>query len=312
MGFSEFSFVSFLKHINARQNRIKIRIMEHRTTKFVVALAREIGQDDISNMAASVSYYAFLSLFPLLLSLLAIFGLFFPSESILEQLINLVGNFLPGSRGILENNISEIVRLSGALGIVGIIGLMWSGSGVFSAINQAINRAWDIKYEHPFYIRKPREFLMLFIAGILIVLSIGATTLLSQIGRINLPISGAIVNIGTAILALFFSLVVFTLTHKFTPLNRISWRHVWPGAVLSTFLFEAAKTLFVFYLNNFNRYDVIYGSLASVIILLVWIYFSAFILLLGAEFSSLLFRLKREGESVTDPQQENINPEGFE
>jgi membrane protein len=312
LGLSESGFISFLKRVKAKQNRIKIQMMENRAVKFVFALAREIGQDDISNMAASISYYAFLALFPLLLSLLSIFGLFFPSESILQQLINFVGSFLPGSKGILENNISEIVRLRGALGIVGIIGLLWSGSGVFTAINQAINRAWDIKYEHPFYIRKPREFLMLFIAGTLIVLSIGATTLLSQIGRINLPVSGAIVNIGTAILALFFSLVVFTLTHKFTPLNGISWRHVWPGAVLSTFLFEAAKTLFVFYLNNFNRYDVIYGSLASVIILLVWIYFSAFILLLGAEFSSLLFRLKREGESVTDPEHENINSEGLE
>lgn len=312
MGFSESNFVSLLKRINARQNRIKIQIMGHRKIKFVVALARETGRDDISNMAASISYYAFLSLFPLLLSLLAIFGLFFPSESILEQLINLVGNFLPGSRGILENNISEIVRLSGALGVVGVIGLLWSGSGVFSAISQAINRAWDTRYEHPFYIRKPREFLMLFIAGTLVILSIGATALLSQIGKIDLPISGIIVNVGTAILALFFSLVVFTLTHKFTPLNGISWRYVWPGAVLSTILFEAAKTLFVFYLNNFNRYDVIYGSLASVIILLVWIYFSAFILLLGVEFSSMLFRLKREGESVTDLEHENINSEGLE
>ncbi len=142
---------------------------------------------------------------------------------------------------------------------------------------------------------------MLFTAGILVVLSIGATTLLSQFGKLNLPLSGTLVNTGAVILALLFSLTVFTLTHKFAPLDNVSWRHIWPGAVLSTFLFETAKTLFIFYLNNFNRYDVVYGSLASVIILLVWIYLSAFILLLGAEFSSLLFRLKREGESVTNP-----------
>jgi membrane protein len=299
LSLSEFGLRAFLRRFHARQNRIKFQILENKAVKFILALGLKIGRDDISNMAASISYYSFLSLFPLLLSLLAIFGMFFPSESILQQLINLVGNFLPGSKGLLENNIGDIVRFRGALGAVGILGLLWSGSGVFSAINQAINRAWDIKYEHPFYIRKPREFLMLFIAGILVILSIGATTLLSQIGRIDLPVSGAVVNIGAAILAFFFSLVVFTLAHKFTPLNGVSWRHVWPGAVLSTFLFEIAKTLFVFYLNNFNRYDVIYGSLASVIILLVWIYYSAFILLLGAEFSSMLFRLKREGDSCS-------------
>jgi membrane protein len=209
---------------------------------------------------------------------------------------------LPGSKGLLENNIAEIIQFRGAIGAVGIIGLLWSGSGVFSAITHAINKAWDIKYEHPFYIRKPREFLMLFIAGILFLFSLGATTLLSQIGKLDLPISGAVVNVGTAIIAFLVSLMVFTLTHKFAPLIGISWRNIWPGAILSTVLFEIAKTLFVFYLNNFNRYDIVYGSIASVIILLVWIYFSAFILLLGAEFSSLLYRLKREGESATNPQ----------
>jgi membrane protein len=302
LGSSNSFFFTLIGRINARQQRIKYQLSQYKSIKFLVALGRELGQDDISNMAASVSYYAFLSLFPLLLSLLAIFGLFFPSESILQQLISLVSNYLPGSKGLLENNIAEIIQFRGAIGAVGIIGLLWSGSGVFSAITHAINKAWDIKYEHPFYIRKPREFLMLFIAGILFLFSLGATTLLSQIGKLDLPISGAVVNVGTAIIAFLVSLMVFTLTHKFAPILGISWRHIWPGAILSTVLFEIAKTLFVFYLNNFNRYDIVYGSIASVIILLVWIYFSAFILLLGAEFSSLLYRLKREGESATNPQ----------
>jgi membrane protein len=277
--------------------------MERKQVTFLLALGREIGQNDISNMAASVSYYAFLSLFPLLLSLLAIFSLFLPTESILQQLINLVSNYLPGSRGILENNIADVIRLRGPLGVIGILGLLWSGSGIFSAISHAVNRAWNIKYEHPFYIRKPREFLMLFIGGLLILLSLGATTLLSQIGKINLPISGSVVNVGTILIAFCFSLVVFTLTQKFTPHIGINWRNIWPGAILSTVLFEIAKTLFVFYLNNFNQYDKVYGSIASVIVLLVWIYFSAFILLLGVEFSALLFRLKRDGEAAIKPSE---------
>jgi membrane protein len=298
------SFLSKLvRRINSRQNRIKYRLLEYKSVKFLLALGREIGRDDISNLAASVSYYAFLSLFPLLLSMLAIFGLFLPSESIHQNLINLASNYLPGSRAILENNISDIIELRGALGLLGILGLLWSGSGVINAISHAINRAWDIKYEHPFLIRKPREFFMLLIGGILILLSFGATTLLSRIGTLNLPVSGTIVNIGTALVALFFSLVVFSLIHKLAPLNSPAWRHIWPGAVLSTVMFEIAKTLFVLYLNYFNHYDKIYGSIASVIVLLVWIYFSAFILLLGAEFSAMLFRSKREGEVAFSPEE---------
>jgi len=303
LSFSNSFFLKLGRHIILKLRRAKYSLMERKQVTFLLALGREIGQNDISNMAASVSYYAFLSLFPLLLSLLAIFSLFLPTESILQQLINLVSNYLPGSRGILENNIADVIRLRGPLGVIGILGLLWSGSGIFSAISHAVNRAWNIKYEHPFYIRKPREFLMLFIGGLLILLSLGATTLLSQIGKINLPISGSVVNVGTILIAFCFSLVVFTLTQKFTPHIGINWRNIWPGAILSTVLFEIAKTLFVFYLNNFNQYDKVYGSIASVIVLLVWIYFSAFILLLGVEFSALLFRLKRNGESAIKPSE---------
>jgi membrane protein len=298
------SFLSrWFKSLGARRRRISYQLQENKTVRFLLALGRELGKDNISNGAASVSYYAFLSLFPLLLSLLAIFGLFFPSETILQQIINLVGNFLPGSRAILENNISYAIQFRGPFGVLGVLGLIWSGSAVFGAISHAINKAWDIEYLHPFYIRKPREFLILFVCGILFLLSLGATTVVSQIGKLDFPLTGTLVKIGTAAIAFFFSLTVITLIHKFAPITVVSWRHVWPGALLSAVVFEIAKTLFVIYLNNFNRYDIIYGSVASVIVILVWIYFSAFILLLGAEFSSMLFRLKREGESAFNPEQ---------
>jgi membrane protein len=211
-------------------------------------------------------------------------------------MINLAAQFAPGSQGIIEANTADIIRLRGTFGIIGVIGLLWSGSGVFSAVTHAINKAWNINYEHPFYIKKPREILMLLVAGLLFLLSFGATTLFSQIGSIGLPFSGAFVNIGTVVVAFIFSLIVITLTHKFAPIVWVGWRHIWPGAALSTVLFEIAKTFFVLYLNNFNNYDKIYGSIESVIVLLVWIYFSAFILLFGAEFSALLFRIKRDGE----------------
>jgi membrane protein len=300
---SESFFSKLVRRVISRQNRIKDRLMEYKSVKFFLALGRQIDRDDISNLAASVSYYAFLSLFPLLLSILAIFGLFLPSESIQQNLINLVSNYLPGSRAILENNISDIIELRGTLGLLGILGLLWSGSGVINAMSHAINRAWDIKYEHPFLIRKPREFIILFIGGLLILLSFGATTLLTRIGNLSLPVSGTIVNVGTALLALFFSLVVFTLTHKLAHLNSPSWRYIWPGAVLSTVLFEIAKLLFVLYLNYFNHNDKIYGSIASVMVLLVWIYLSSYILLLGAEFSAMIFRSKRQGEAALSPEE---------
>jgi membrane protein len=292
---SELFFPKLVRRIYYKQRRLRDHLQEFTALKFSVAVVREIGKDDISNMAASIAYYAFLSLFPLLLALIAILGIFLPSSTTQQDVINLFAQYLPGSVGILQGSITDIIRFRGAFGIVAILGLVWSGSGVFSAVSHGINRAWDTRYEHPFYIKKPREIGMVIAAGILFLLSMGASEILTLIGSLNLPFSGFMINIGTAVIAFAFSLSVFTLVHKFTPVIWISWRHIWPGALLSTVLFEIAKTVFVVYLNHYSSYDKIYGSIASVIVLLVWIYYSSFILLLGAEFSSMLFRLKREG-----------------
>ncbi len=287
------------RRFTARSRRLKYRILELMAVRFLLALTRKIGRDDISDVAAGISYFFLLSLFPLILGLLAILGLFLPSASVQQQLVSLFAQILPGSATILQSSIPDIIRFRGILGIVSVIGLVWSATGVFSAATNGVNRAWDIRYRHPFYIKKPREILMVLGSGVLILLSLGTSTFFSLLG--NLHISGAAVNAGTAIVAFFFSVVIFMLLHKFMPLISISWRHVWPGALLSAVLFEIAKTVFVFYLNHFSNFDRIYGSIASIIALLVWVYYSAYIFLLGAEFSSLLFRLRREGDSFDNP-----------
>jgi membrane protein len=289
--------LGFIRSCGARVRHFRTNLSELLAVRFFLALIQKIGQDEVFNNAAGIAYYAVLSLFPLLLSLIAILGLFLPSESVQQGLINFFAQYLPGSLNTLQDNIPDIIRFRSAIGIAGIVTLVWSATGVFSASARSINRAWDIQYKHPFYIKKPLEIAMVLGTGILFLFSLGASTFLSFLGGLSLPISGIIVNVGTAVIAFVFSLIIFLILHKLSLVVSVSWRHIWPGAVLSTLLFEIAKTLFVFYLNHFNHYDKIYGSIASAIVLLVWIYVSAFILLLGAEFSSMLFRLKREGDT---------------
>jgi membrane protein len=294
-------FPLFFRRIRLKQQRLSYLVSEQTAVKFSFTLAHIIGLHDLSNMAASISYFAFLSLFPLMLSLIAVFGLFLPSETVQRQIIDFFSQYLPGSVSVLQNNIPDIIRFRSIFGAAGIIGLFWSGTAVFSAVSRGINRAWDIKYEHPFYIRKPRELCLILGTGVLFLFSLGASVVLSFISDLNLPVPALLANIITVVLAFTFSFVIFALLYKVAPLSWIGWRYVWPGALLAALLFEAAKTLFVFYLNHFNSYDKIYGPLASVIVLLVWIYYSAFILLLGAEFCALLRRLKREGDTLFKP-----------
>lgn len=293
----EWSVTFSIRRISARIRRIKNRLSDFLFYRFIAALMRKAINDDISNLSASTAYYIFLALFPLLLVLLAIFSLFLPPESVQEQLVNFFSQYLPGQLNIFQGNIPDSISFRSAFGVVGIIGLIWSASGIFSSVSTALNKAWEVQYKHPFYIKKPLEILMALGTGILFLFSFGASTVLSIIGDWNLPISSLLVNAGTALIAFLFSLLVFLLLNKVVPIIGISWRYIWPGAVLSTVIFEIAKTLFVFYVNRFSHFDQVYGPIASIIILLVWIYCSTFILIMGAEFNWLLFKLKREGEN---------------
>lgn len=111
--------------------------------------------------------------------------------------------------------------------------------------------------------------------------------------------------LGMALLPLAFSFVIFALVYRFVPNDRISWRDVWPGALLAAFLFEVAKNAFAWYLANFANYSLVCGSLGAVIAFLFWSYLSALILLLGAELASeysRLLGLHREPRRLTRVQ----------
>jgi len=133
---------------------------------------------------------------------------------------------------------------------------------------------------------------------ILFLLSLGASAITSILrGVFDLSATKLImVEVGSRLVAFVLILAVFLLLYKLIPNTRTYWRHVWPGALLAAILFEIARTLFVFYLENFANYQLIYGSITSIIVLLVWIYYSAFIMILGAEFT---FQYGRMRDSVT-------------
>lgn len=276
-----------------KQQRIKKRLLVVPAIQLIVRTVQELGADDASHMAAGIAYYGIFSLFPLLLGLIAILGMFLPSETVQEELFEFFRRNLPGSIDVLERNIDAVIQLRSAIGVLSLIGLFWGGSAVFGAVSRAVNRAWDIHQNRPFLKRKSRELGMAMAVGMLFLLSMGATTLFAILSGLDVSMPGSAVNFGSRSLAFLFSLAIFLAIYKFIPNTKTFWRFVWPGALLAAILFEIAKGLFVFYLSHFADYESIYGSVGSVIILLLWIYISAFILLLGAEFSSEYGRLRK-------------------
>ena len=287
--------------------------------RLMIRTTKEISDDDVSHMAAGVAYYALFSLFPLLLGLIAVLSFFLESEQIQTKVIELTGGFLPGSELLVRDNIDATLGLRGALGVFSVIGMLWAGSAVFGALNRSINRAWDIQTDRPLYKGKPRQLLMALAVGVLFALSFSSATVVrtaETLSQYDVPVLGFLVQQVGQILLQGFSfilvLAIFLLIYKFMPNTKTYWKYIWPGAVLGAVLFELAKNLFILYLER-STYQNIYGSVAPVIVLLLWAYVSSLILLAGAELSSEYGRMKENVErgtllSVNDEAQEPVAP----
>ena len=293
--FQKWVMANQIRRFKESLHRAKDRLLKITAVQLIYRTAEKLGDIDATHRAAGVAYYAFLSIFPLLLGLIAIFGFFLPSANLQDALLNYVGDNIPGATNILKQNITSIIELRGAMGVLSIVIFFWGASAMFGAISLAINRAWDIsRYRRSFFTRKASELGMVSGIGILFLLSLGTSAIISIIFRaLKLPAADlVIVNAGSRLVAFLLILAVFLLLYKLIPNTSTYWRDIWPGALLAAILFEIARTLFIFYINNLANYQLIYGSIASIIVLLVWIYYSAFIMILGAEFTFQYGRMR--------------------
>lgn len=221
-------------------------------------------------------------------------GLVLPSQQVQVQIFSFIQNNIPGATDVIENNIRDVIELRGTLGIISIALLLWTGSGVLSAAGHAINRAWDIPRELQFYLKKPRDIGLTIGLGILFFLSLGASAILTFVPVGSIPIVGSyFVQIFIRVVAFALAFIIFLLLFKIIPNTKTYWRHIWPGAFFTAILFEIGRVVFLYYVNNFTNYQAVYGAIGSVIAILVWIYYSAILVILGAEFTAEYSRLRR-------------------
>lgn len=278
---------------------MKRRLMSLTVMELARRTWRELGDDFAVDLAASIAYYAILSLFPLAIGLISLFSLILEADVVESEVFGFFHTYLPGSEGIFASNVEAVENIRGLLGIISAIGLLWSSSLVFGAITRAVNRAWDIPNDRPFYVEKPRHFIMVFSVTPLVFLSVVSTTGLQVLGNEEWPVVGRLaflehngINTLARLLPFVFSLAIFLLIYKFAPYTRTYWRYIWPGALTAALLFDVGKSVFVWYLENYAAYERIYGALASVIVLLAWTYMSGLIVVIGAEVSSEYQRMR--------------------
>ena len=259
----------------------------------VYRTVQEMKHDDATHMAAGVAYYSILSLFPLTIGILAVFSPLLPADTVESAFLDFLRTYLPGSDDAFRENLEATGGVRSALGIVSVLGMFWSASAIFGAISRAVNRAWDVHEDRPFYIDKVRHIAMAFSVGLLFLLSLTTTTLLQFVDTLAGDVGGIVqlleqdaVNTVARVLPFLFSLSIFFMIYKYVPNTVTQWRYIWPGALLAALAFEVSKGFFLLYLDNFANFEQVYGSLGSVVVLLLWTYVSSLTLIIGAEFTS--------------------------
>ncbi|MWV59860.1 YihY/virulence factor BrkB family protein [Rathayibacter sp. VKM Ac-2754] len=262
--------------------------------------AREFGADQCTDLAAALTYYAVLALFPALLAIVSVLGVFGQAQATTDTVLELVRNL--GSAQVVDLLREPIQSLitSPAAGIAlvtGIVGAIWSASGYVGAFGRAMNRIYEIDEGRPFW--KLRST-MLGVTVVTVILIVIAALLLVLSGPVASAV-GDVVGLGPAALTvwnivkwpvlLVIAVVIIAVLYYFAPnIRQPKFRWISTGALLALAIWLIASVGFAFYVANFSNYNKTYGSLGAVIVFLLWIWITNIALLFGAEFDAELER----------------------
>jgi len=261
---------------------------------------REFTKDQCPDLAAALTYYSVLSIFPALLALVSLLGIFGDAKKTTSALMEIVQGFAPGDTVDAIRQPIEQLSSSSAAGltlVLGILTALWSASGYVGAFGRAMNRIYEIDEGRPF-IKLRGTMLAVTIAAVLIVLVLSAMLVLSG------PVADAVGNsigLGGAVLTawnilkwpviLLLVILVIAILYYATPnVKQPKFRWMSLGSAIALVIFLLASLAFAFYVANFNSYEKTYGAIGGVIISLLWLWILNMSLLFGAEFDAEMER----------------------
>lgn len=234
--------------------------------------------------SAALSYYAIFSLFPLLLLLIIVIGTLLGPAAAHNQIGGVLRLFIPASgASFLQENIAEALEQRESFGLVAGLTLLWSSLGLFSSLSSALSRT--------FRDTNPRNTWQQRIFGLVMILALALLLLASLLtslifGLLDLVVfyqGGLWVTAVGLLIPLSLSVAIFAFLYRFVPRRRVRWDAIWVAALLGGGAWEIAKRLFAWYLDNLASYNLVYGSVATMIVILLWAYLTGIIVLLGAE-----------------------------
>jgi membrane protein/epoxyqueuosine reductase len=259
------------------------------------ALIDFLAEDSLM-VSGSIAYHSLLAVFPLLLLLLSLSGLYIHRFALTGHLSVVLQRYLPIRTDIIMENLAGIAQAYGKVGLFSFLLLLWSSSGVFMPLERALNRAWEVAERRKWWQSRLLALEMAIISGFLILIGaafVGVEILFriwldELLGPSFHPLVVFLYHLLTALSSFALALAMFLVIFERLPNCPMRLHQAFPGALLTAILWETARWLFTLFLPLFN-YRHVYGSIAVMVSLMTWAYISSALILFGAQVSRTLY-----------------------
>ncbi|CAH2715598.1 hypothetical protein BACCIP111895_02782 [Neobacillus rhizosphaerae] len=254
-------------------------------------LWHRIEEDDLPGLSAQLAYFLLLSLFPLLIVLFTLLP-YFPIPH--QDMLGLISDFAPvEAMDLIEKNVDEIMNhRNGGLLSFGIIGTIWSASNGINAIVRAFNKAYNVKESRSFIVSRGVAILLTFGLIFVFILAIILPVFGKEIGLFLFSKLGyttefiKLWNTLSWLVSAIILFLIFTGLYWIAPNVRLRCRSALPGAIFATMGWIISSIGLSFYVENFSNFSLTYGSIGTIIVLMIWLYITAFIIIIGGEINA--------------------------
>jgi len=254
------------------------------------------SESNAAQAAAGMAYYAFFSLFPLLLFLIVAASYVLEIQSAYNYIIDSLYVVLPTAQNLIDANLQQVLNSRGAVGVIGFIGFLWSSSSFFSILARNINRAYPNSRPRNFLEDRALAIVMIALLALLLGLSFLSTTITGFLPSLDLffwrgkPLHETIIwRYLIESIPFFVTLFLLVGLYRYIPRKKIKWIGVFISALLSAISWQAVTKIFTWLLQEgLVRYELVYGSLGTVVALMFWLYLISSITLFGAHLGAVV------------------------
>ncbi len=252
-------------------------------------------------IAGAIAFYALFSMFPLLLATVSIWAFFLGPSAEKGEMAQQMADVFPVSSDFVGSTVNGVISARTITSAASVLALLWAASAAFGAIRKGINAAWGVTNPRPFLRERLIDLGLVAGAGILMLLLLFITPLIGSLEElVHLVFPEVeyrfIAQLTSRVVSPLLSFITFLILYRYMPNTKVSFREIWPCALLAAIAFETAKSGFLWYIKTYPIYNIVYGAVGAVMAFLTWVYVSALVMLFGALLSSRYSKFVRHAD----------------